>query len=76
MQSRGVSLEPGQRVRHWRELRGVTQADLAAGAEMDNARLCRIENGKTEPRAEEIERLAAALGLSMPEFYGAIDGAA
>lgn len=70
MQSRGVSLSAGQRVRHWRELKNVSQLDLAERAKMDNARLCRIENGKTKARAEEIERLAAALELSMAEFYG------
>ena len=51
------------------------QSDLASAAKMDNARLCRIENGKTKPKAEEIERLAKALDLTMPEFYGATDEA-
>lgn len=63
---------PGPRVRHWRELRDMTQSDLAKRAKIDNARLCRIENGKTQARADELERLAAALELSMPEFYGAV----
>lgn len=70
-----MTLHAGQRVRHWRELRGIHQADLASAAKMDSARLCRIENGKTKPRAEEVERLAAALDLTMPEFYGAPDDA-
>lgn len=48
----------------------MTQADLAAKAKIDNARLCRIEKGNTAARAEEIERLAKAMNLSMPEFYG------
>lgn len=42
---------------------------------MDPARLCRIENGKTKAKADEIERLARGLDLSMPEFYGAPDEA-
>ena len=75
MQSSSVSLPPGKRVRHWRELRGVQQQVLAEQAAIDVARLCRIELGKTEPKAGEIERLAAALELTMPEFYGAIDEA-
>lgn len=49
------------------------QADLATAAKMDSARLCRIENGKAPARAEEIERLAAAMDLTMPEFYGAVE---
>lgn len=67
------TLHPGQRVRHWRELRGLKQEQLADLAKMDNARLCRIELGKTKVKAVELETLAAALGLSMPEFYGAND---
>jgi transcriptional regulator with XRE-family HTH domain len=66
-----VSLLPGQRVKHWREIRGLTQVELADRAEMDNSKLCRIERGETEARAKDIEQLAAALDLSMPEFYGA-----
>lgn len=68
-----MALDPGQRVRHWRELKNLSQLELAGLAKMDNTRLCRIENGKTEAKAEEIERLAKAMDLSMPEFYGAID---
>ncbi len=70
-----MTLQAGQRVKHWRELRGMSQLELADLAKMDNARLCRIENCKTKPKAEEIERLAEALRLSMPEFYGATDEA-
>ena len=62
-------------MRHWRELRGIPQTVLADQAEVEVTRLCRIELGKTEPKAEEIERLAAAMDLTMPEFYGALDEA-
>lgn len=75
VQSSWVSLPPGKRVRYWRELRGIQQQALAEKADIDVARLCRIELGKTPPKAEEIERLAAALDLAMPEFYGALDEA-
>ncbi len=71
-----MSLHPGQRVKHWRELRNVSQLELAARAKIGNSRLCRIEKGQAEARAAEIERLAAALDLSMPEFYGALESKA
>ena len=75
MQDARVSLTPGKRVRHWRELRGVRQQDLAELAEIEVTRLCKIELGHLDPRAEEIERVAAALDMTMPEFYGATDKA-
>jgi transcriptional regulator with XRE-family HTH domain len=62
-------------VRHWRELRGVRQQDLAEQAGIEVTRLCRIELGHLDPRAEEIEDIAKALGMTMPEFYGATDEA-
>ena len=37
---------------------------------MDPNKLCRIEKGETEARAIDIEELAKALDLTMPEFYG------
>ena len=71
MQSNGVAaLDPGQRVRYWRELKGIAQQDLAARAKMVASKLCRIESGDTKARAADIERIAKALGLTMPEFYG------
>lgn len=57
-------------MRHWRDLRGVRQQDLASDANIEPARLCRIELGKAKARAEEIERIAKALKLTMAEFYG------
>lgn len=75
MQFRGVSLPTGKRVRYWREIRGVSQQDLAKKADIEQTRLCRIELGKLDAKAAELERLAAELGLTMPEFYGAMEEA-
>lgn len=72
VQSHGVTLQSHQRVRHWRELKGVSQLELATRAKMDNSKLCRIESGEIQARAADIERLAKALNLTMPEFYGEI----
>lgn len=57
-------------MRHWREIKGLSQADLAAAAGMPDYKLCRIELGQTELRAREAELIAVALNLSMGEFYG------
>jgi transcriptional regulator with XRE-family HTH domain len=66
-----VSLQTGQRVKYWRELRGLKQNDLAERADMDSAKLCRIELGHTKARVEDIEAIAKALDLTMAEFFGA-----
>lgn len=68
-----MSLEPGKRVRYWRELKGVSQVDLAERAKMDKTKLSRIESGETIARVRDIEKLARQLDLTMPEFYGSLD---
>jgi transcriptional regulator with XRE-family HTH domain len=74
VQSRCVKLKTGQRVRHWRVIRNLRQNELAKLAQLDTARLCRIETSeKSQPRADEIERLVSALGITMAEFYGEVD---
>lgn len=68
----GVHLDPGKRLRYWRELKGVSQTELAERARMDKSKLSRIESGEMKARAVDIERLARELDLTMPEFYGAV----
>lgn len=72
MQSEPMSIHAGLRVRHWRELKGITQLDLAKRAKIAQTRLNKIERGKLPARVDEIERIADELDLTMPEFYGAI----
>jgi transcriptional regulator with XRE-family HTH domain len=67
-----VSLSPGQRIKHWREIRGLKQNELADLAKIEQSKLCRIEGGKIQARAEDIEQIADALELSMGEFYGEV----
>lgn len=66
-----MSIEPGKRVKNWRELRGLTQVQLAERCGWDKTKIWKIEHGGQAARASEIETIATALGLSMPEFYGA-----
>ncbi len=75
MQHALVALNPGKRVKHWRELKNVSQTELADRAAMDKSKVSRIESGDIKPRAEDIEVLAKAMGLSMPEFYGELERA-
>jgi transcriptional regulator with XRE-family HTH domain len=75
MHNRGVSLEvsPHERVKSWRRLRGYSQERLGELAEMPQSKISRIEAGETTLTADDLETIARALGLSVPEFYGVID---
>ncbi len=58
-------------MKHWRALRGLNQTELATRLRWDNTKISKIEKGTQELRASEVEEVAEAFGLSVPEFYGA-----
>lgn len=62
----------GERISYWRRISGVSQVDLAARTGIDNSAISRMEHGKQEPSASQLERIASALGLTMAQFYGDI----
>ncbi|MGP3914285.1 helix-turn-helix domain-containing protein [Nonomuraea sp. 10N515B] len=47
----------GAELRHWRELRGLTQRELAKAAYVDNGDLSKWERGVAHPQADAAERL-------------------
>lgn len=55
----------GNEVRRWRELRGLSQLSLSSRAEVSTRHLSFIENGRSQPTAEMILRLAEALDVPM-----------
>lgn len=59
----------GERVRALREAAGVTQVDLAARVGLAPWSLCNMEKGRRRALADEIERIATALGVSIADFY-------
>jgi transcriptional regulator with XRE-family HTH domain len=57
----------GTELRRWREHRTVSQLALAARAEVSTRHLSYVENGRSQPTAAMILRLAAALDVPMSE---------
>ena len=50
-------------IRHYRELKGWTQAQLAIQADSSNGMIGNIESGHSKPSLNNIVRIAAALGV-------------
>lgn len=48
----------------------MTMTQLAAEVSVDKGTFSKIENGKVEPKAALVERVAGALGVPMARFYG------
>ena len=51
-----------------REQAGMTQAELAEKANVDQSAVSRWENGDTRPRRRQLPILATALGVTVDEL--------
>jgi transcriptional regulator with XRE-family HTH domain len=59
----------GRTMREYRRRRGLTQQQLADGANVDRATVSLIENGREEPRADTVRRLASVLDVNPADFW-------
>lgn len=59
----------GRRIRFLRDLRGLTQEQLAEQAEISVDFLSLIERGKNSPSFENLEGLATALHVPIVELF-------
>ena len=50
---------------HWRQVRGMTQPELAEKAEIEQSYLSKLENGHSQPSEGVRDRLAEALGIDV-----------
>ena len=65
----GIRIWIGRRIRHLRSEKGWTQQILADHADMNREHLCDLENGKYDPSAGLLEKLAKAIGVTLAEFF-------
>jgi transcriptional regulator with XRE-family HTH domain len=59
----------GAWLRQLREQRGFSQADMEKATGLLRGYISRVENGRTVPCLETLERLAAALGVPLYELF-------
>lgn len=59
----------GQRIRRFRKLRGWTQYELAAEAEIERRSLHFWERDQRRMRLDSCAQIATALGISISELY-------
>lgn len=52
-----------ENLKHWRQVRGLTQPELAERADIEQSYLSKLENGHSQASEAVRERLAAALGI-------------
>ena len=59
-------------LRRLRVAQGTAQELLAVDAEVDRTYISRLERAKENPTVAVLERLAAALGVSISEFFAPV----
>lgn len=59
----------GSKLKLLRELAGLSQRELAKRAGMTNSSVSTIEQGFVSPSVQSLERILAALPMSLPDFF-------
>ena len=59
----------GNRLRHLRKMRGLTQEQLGEKAGVDYKYLGGIERGERNPSAENLAKIAGGLGVKIHELF-------
>jgi transcriptional regulator with XRE-family HTH domain len=59
----------GQRIRHIRTQKGISQGDIERSTGMLRGYISRVEHGHTVPSVETLQRFAAALNVPMYRLF-------
>ncbi len=59
----------GNRIKHLREEKGIAQRDLALNADLDRSYIAGIESGQRNVSIVNVARIAAALDISLKDFF-------
>jgi transcriptional regulator with XRE-family HTH domain len=57
------------RVAIWRELKGVTQAELARRAGVSQCTISKIESGATSPAIDVVDAIAKVMGVRLSKVF-------
>lgn len=64
-----IKLLLGHRIKELRELKGMSQKDLAYTSDLDRSYIASIENGQRNVSIVNIEKLSKALEYPLSEFF-------
>jgi transcriptional regulator with XRE-family HTH domain len=63
----------GLNLRIGRQLKGMTQEDLASRVYLDRCAISRMENGHRYPRLDRVVEFASVLGVTVPDLLHGIE---
>jgi transcriptional regulator with XRE-family HTH domain len=59
----------GKQIQKLRELKGISQQDLAAKCNFEKSNLSRLEAGRVNPTLSTLEKVANALDITLVELF-------
>lgn len=63
----------GNRIKELREIKRMSQKDLAYSADLDRSYIASVENGKRNISIVNIEKIAVALDVRLKDFFNCTD---
>ncbi|MCP4481274.1 MAG: helix-turn-helix domain-containing protein [bacterium] len=62
-------MDIGKNIKHFREIKKLSQKEVITAIDMGAAQYSRIENGKTEPSISTLDRISKALGVEITDLF-------
>ena len=59
----------GNRIKELRDVKEMSQKDLAYASDLDRSYIASVENGQRNISIVNIEKIATALGITLKEFF-------
>ena len=69
MSNYSIQINVGKQIQKIRELKGLSQQDLAAKCNFEKSNMSRLEAGKINPTLSTLEKVAKALDVSLVELF-------
>ena len=68
MQDNSLQINVGKQIQKLRELKGISQQDLAAKCNFEKSNMSRLEAGRVNPTLSTLEKIANALQVTLAEI--------
>jgi transcriptional regulator with XRE-family HTH domain len=69
MSDNSLQINVGQQIQKLRELKGLSQQDLAAKCNFEKSNMSRLEAGRVNPTLSTLGKVAKALDVSLVELF-------
>ena len=69
MSDNSLQINVGKHIQKLRELKGISQQDLAAKCNFEKSNMSRLESGRVNPTLSTLGKVADALDVTLAELF-------